>query len=255
MHSKLTEDLLAALDLPTSARVDQRVPKKLLVENGAPTAADKRQINEGIEELRWLATLKPTTMGVPDYRDDAREYLEITVLLLVLRPNGKVKRLNELVHRAVPYPVYLVTEQAPRLAVSLAHKRWSHGEVDKTVLDGELIEGRLDDESPSDIVQAFLGALALARQPRTTLHALYQGWIDTLLTLQAAQLTGAFAQPKSGAQATARRNALRACADIESRMAALRTVAKKEKQIARQVELNLELKRLQADYSAAREKL
>jgi len=29
--------------------------QKLVVENGAPTAADKRQINEGIEELLWLA--------------------------------------------------------------------------------------------------------------------------------------------------------------------------------------------------------
>ena len=40
-------ELIAALDLP-GARVDRRVPKKLLVENGAPTAADKRRINEGI---------------------------------------------------------------------------------------------------------------------------------------------------------------------------------------------------------------
>lgn len=32
--------LLAALALPAEARVDQRVPKKLLLENGAPTAAE-----------------------------------------------------------------------------------------------------------------------------------------------------------------------------------------------------------------------
>jgi hypothetical protein len=57
--------------------VNQRVPKKLLLENGAPTAADKRLINEGIEELLWLAALKPTTIGVPEYRDEVREYLEI----------------------------------------------------------------------------------------------------------------------------------------------------------------------------------
>ena len=61
-------DLIAALDLPASARVDQRVPKKLLVENGAPTAADKRRINEGLEEVHWLAALKPTTVGVPEFR-------------------------------------------------------------------------------------------------------------------------------------------------------------------------------------------
>jgi len=248
-------DLIDALDLPADARVDQRVPKKLLVENGAPTAVDKRQINDGIEELRWLATLKPTTVGIPEYRDDTREYLEIAVLLLVLRPNSKAKRLNELVHRAVPYPVWLVTEHAPKLTVSLAHKRWSHGEADKTVLDGELIEGRLGDELPADVTQEFLGTLPLERQPRVTLHALYQGWIDAVLALQAAQLTGSFASSKSSEQAAARRDALQVCAEIESRIAALRTAAKKEKQLARQVELNLELKRLQADYSAAREKL
>ena len=43
--------LIAALDLPASSRVDRRVSRKLLLENGAPTAADKRYINEGIEEL------------------------------------------------------------------------------------------------------------------------------------------------------------------------------------------------------------
>jgi hypothetical protein len=72
-------DLVTALDLPADARVNQRVPKKLLVDNGAPTPADKREINEGIEELLWLAVLKPTTMGVPDYRDNVREYLEIAI--------------------------------------------------------------------------------------------------------------------------------------------------------------------------------
>ena len=79
------DTLIEALDLPASSRVDQRIPKKLLLENGAPTAADKRLINDGIEELVWLAALKPTTIGVPEYRDDVREYLEIAVLRLVGR--------------------------------------------------------------------------------------------------------------------------------------------------------------------------
>jgi hypothetical protein len=65
--------VIAALALPSEARVDRRVPKKLLVEQGAPTSADKRQIQEGIEELNWVAALKPSNIGVPAYRDDVRE--------------------------------------------------------------------------------------------------------------------------------------------------------------------------------------
>lgn len=40
--------IFAALGLPPEACVDARVPKKLLVEQGAPTPADKRAIQEGI---------------------------------------------------------------------------------------------------------------------------------------------------------------------------------------------------------------
>ena len=59
--------IIDALGLPPEARVDARVPKKLLVEQGAPTAADKRAIQDGIDELQWLAACKPTTIGVPSF--------------------------------------------------------------------------------------------------------------------------------------------------------------------------------------------
>jgi hypothetical protein len=248
-------DLIAALDLPGSARVGQRVPKKLLVENSAPTAADKRQINEGIAELFWVAALKPTTIGVPEYRDAVREYLEIAVLSLTLRPSAKADRLIELVHRAVPYPVFLVTEQVSRLHVSLAHKRWSQGETGKTVLDGEMIAAEWDGGLGADVLRAFQDGLALLHQPRTTLYAVYQGWIDTLLALHAARMTGVFTQPTSAQHAVARREALRECTGLRTQIAALRTAAAKETQIARQVEINLELKRMQAALAAARERL
>jgi hypothetical protein len=56
--------VIAALDLPPGARVDRRVPKTLLVQYGAPTDADKRRINEGIEEVQRVAALKPSTGGL-----------------------------------------------------------------------------------------------------------------------------------------------------------------------------------------------
>ena len=95
----------------------------------------------------------------------------------------------------------------------------------------------------------------LARQPRTTLHALYQGWIDTLLALQAARVTGAFAIAAIAEHAALRRDALQECARLEAEIARLRAAAAKEKQMARRVELNLELKRLEAAQAAARANL
>lgn len=248
-------DLLDALDLPAPTRVDQRVPKKLLVENGAPTSVDKRRINEGIEDIRWLAALKPTTIGVPEYRDTTREYLEIAVLSAVLRPGAQDNRLVELIHRAVPYPMFLITAQGDALSLSLAHKRWSLGEAGETVLDGTVVRADLDGSSWMDFSQAFLGALSLARQPRGNLLALYRGWMDTVQALLAAPVTGAFTTPTSPEQAEARRGALVERGRLEAQIARLRAAAAKESQVARQVELNLELKRLRAEYAAAGAKL
>jgi len=246
---------LAALDLPAGSRVDQRVPKKLLLENGAPTTADKRHINEGIEELFWLATLKPTTIGVPEYRDDAREYLEIDVLRLTLRTGAKTTRLVELLHRAIPYPVLLLTEQGAQAGVSMAHKRWSQGEAGETVLEDEVITVDWDTGRDADHWPAFREALALGRQPRATLYALYQGWLDTLLALLAARVTGAFAVLANTEQAAVRREALRECARLDAEIARLRSSASGEKQLARQVELNLEFKRVEAQRIIARGRL
>ncbi len=250
-----TFDPLAALALPESALVDRRVPKTLLIENGAPTAADKRRIREGIEEIRWPAVLKPTTIGVAEYRDAAREYLEIAVLKLTLRSGAGAGRLAELVHRAVPYPVLLIAWEGDASELSLAHKRWSQAEAGKTVIDGGVIAVRLLDGWADELTSAFSDALALTRQPRATLHALYQGWIDAVQALHAARVTGVFSIPASAMEAANRAAALREYRNLDTRIADLCAAAGKEKQIARQVEMNLELKRLRTDRDSARARL
>ncbi|EPG3326134.1 DUF4391 domain-containing protein [Pseudomonas aeruginosa] len=255
---------IASLGLSDGCRVDQRVPKKLLLENGAPTAADKRLIADAVEEIQWVAALKPNTIGVPDYRDDQRVYLEIAVLAVTLRSQpgqdkakpANAARLAELVHRAVPYPVLLLLCSGQSMTLSFAHKRWAQNEASKVVLDGGMVSMSLPEDAPSlDALTAFVQAIALTRQPRSSLFALYQGWMDSAQALLAAKLTGTFKTADSAEQAAARRHALQECERLESEAAHLRTQAGKEKQIARQVELNLALKRVLAQLAAARQQL
>ena len=268
----MLEALISALALPASCRVDQRVPKKMLIENGAPTAADKRLLNDTIAEIQWIAALKPNTVGVPDYRDEEREYLEVAVLSIATR-GGKsaadheggasgsdapakpvnTMRLAELVHRAVPYPLLLLLATPQGLYLSLAHKRWAQNEAGKVVLDGDVATMHIaGDLSPA---HPFMQSLALARQPQATLMALYQGWLDCLTALQAARYTGTFQAAGDPVQAAARRAALRECQRLDQEAARLRALAVKEKQMAKQVDLNLALKRVQAELAAVREQL
>jgi hypothetical protein len=246
---------MAALELPAGTRVGRRVPKTLLVEHGAPTATGRRDINEGVEEVHWLATLKPTTVGVSTHRDELREYLEIAILSVVLRADAQAQRLATLLHRAVPYPMFLLVTKGPILTLSLAHKRWSHNQAGATVLDGEPVAVALPTDAPDGPLLAFRDALSLSRQPRDDLFLLYQGWMDTALALLAAQITGTFAMPASADHAALRRKALGECAELETEIMRLRAAATKERQIQKRVAINLGLKRAEAARAAAQARL
>lgn len=243
--------LIAALGIPDAARVDQRIPKKMLTEQGAPTTADKRAIQDGIDEIHWVAALKPTNIGVPVWRDGTGEYLEIAVVTAALREGAKAPRLTELIHRAVPYPIFLITETDGSAHVSLAHKRASQSEKAAVVIDGPLVAATLGTEDP-EIQTAFAASLGIASQPQQHLRALYQGWIDCCAGLAASRLTGAFNLPKSPEEAAKRRAALDTHERVTREIAMLRKKAARETQINRRVELNLAIQRLEAELVAAK---
>ncbi len=256
--------VIDALGLPPEARVDARVPKKLLVEQGAPTAADKRAIQDGIDELQWLAACKPTTIGVPSFVDDTREYLEIAVVACAFRPDpqgkpAKAARLIELIHRAIPYPVLLITSDEQGVALSAAHKRRAERETGKMVIEGVVSVqgvGQSIDEAVADgIERAFLESLALAQQPRRDLCILYEGWLARIEALNAARLNGAFAASDAPETIQRRRDALEAHSRLTREIASLRAKATREKQLNRRVDLNLEIQRLEAEIAAHKNNL
>lgn len=239
--------VIDALALPPDARVDQRVPKKLLLDQGIPTAADKRQIQDGIEEIHWIAALKPTTIGVPEYRDEVREYLEIAVLTVFFRQAAKPARLIELIHRAIPYPVVLLSGQSEAVSLSLAHKRWSQGEAGKVVIEDVRRTSPLNMEALESQEAQFLSSLALSTLPAPDLFVLYQAWIDRLAGLEAANITGSFTPPTSAEHSTTLRDGLANHARLQYELTTLRNQAAKEKQLNRRVELNMTIKRLEAE--------
>ena len=246
--------VIDAIGIPPSALVEQRVPKKLLLEHGAPTAADKRQIQDGIKEIIWVAALKPTNIGVPAFEDAVRQYLEIAVLTVELRSAAKSARLIELIHRAIPYPLILVTAQGESVIMSLAHKRWSQGEAGKVVIE-DVRQVSVAPINPSAEEKAFLASLAVSHLPAGNLFVLYDGILGHLAALEASRITGAFAPPEFGEGATALQESLDRHGKLLREIDLLRAKAVKERQLNRRVELNVEIQRLQAELAAIQTEL
>ena len=156
----------------------------------------------------------------------------------------------------MPYPVLLVATQGEYAHLSLAHKRWAQNEAGKVVIDGGVVSTSLSGAIPSAQADlAFIQSLSLTRQPQATLLALYQGWMDCVQALRAARLPGTYRITERPEQTAARRQTLLDCERLQAEINRLRAQAAKEKQIARQVELNLTLKQLNNQLDQARSHL
>jgi hypothetical protein len=144
----------------------------------------------------------------------------------------------------------LVVAHGDTVSLSLAHKRWSQGEKGKVVIEDVRRTAPFQPDAPTAEDAAFLASLPLASQPSRDLYSVYQGWLDRVAALEAAQITGMFTPPKTADRAAAVRDGLEVHSQLERDLTVLRARAKKERQINRRVELNLEIKRLEAELVA-----
>lgn len=251
------EVFIDAFRLPAQALMAQRIPKKLLVEQGAPTAADKRLINDTLDELWWQAAFKPGTVGVPAHGD----VIELALVSARIRQGAspaKARRLIQLIHRAIPYPVLLAAQTTGAGVLSLAPKRASLGEAGKWVVGDAAETHEFDPTHPTSTEAAFLASLALDQMPRTALAnlaSLYQGYQNRITALAVAQVTGRFATSFDAAAAADQREALVERQRVLRQLSVARSTAAKARQMSRRVELNLQIQRLQTDLQQAERRL
>jgi len=244
-----------ALGLPANARVDIRVPKKMLLEQGAPTSTDKRAIQDGIDELLWFAACKSGTVGVPTFADDVREYVEIAVIGCAFRAAAKTSRLTELIHRAVPYPVMLISADDQGIHVSVAHKRRAQNEAAKVVLDRDATTHLADPTTPTPNEKAFLDSMALSKQSQRDLYALYDGWMARIEAMNAAHLVGSFSVTTDENQIARRRAAIEDYERLTKENSLLRSQAARAKQISQRVDLNQKIKAIERAIEQAKQEM
>ena len=118
----------------------------------------------------------------------------------------------------------------------------AQNEAGKTVLDGDVLEApcipRTARPDPTVCRCLAAGQAALVYPFTPSI----KGWMDAVIALQAAFVTGVFVVSSSREHAIERHKALQEAKKPRVEIARLKAVATKEKQMARQVELNLEIR-------------
>jgi hypothetical protein len=239
------------ISFPEAALLGKRVPKKQFLESGELVASGKKLFRENVKNVYWEYTLKPSTCPVLPYRDNEREYLEVAVLQVEMNSQKGHKRIAEIIHRVIPYPLMIgFYTETGAFALSIAPKRFSQAEHGAFVTERFYTTGWMNSEALNDHETAFVASLAWDNMPLQTYGILYNAWTDRFTGYECSVLTGTFTIGK----AEDRLGRLTRCRDIESRISELRGELKKAA-FNRQVELNTQIKKFEQELKQLTQRL
>ncbi len=240
----------AQLGIPESCLLDKRIYKRMVLEHGQLTAADKKTLSEDVGKLTWKFTLKPSTIQLLPYEDTEREYLEIAVIEAVLNERRRVARIAEVIQRAIPYPVLLIMVEGSGICASVARKRFSQAEKGAIVAEEFLLSPWIESQL-SEIDQQFVEALKLRNLLQTDFYTLYSGMANSVLARICAELTGKF-ELNAAMSARDRRQHLEQYHQIDREIGSLRKAISDEDRFAEKVELNTRIKDLETQLAVTK---
>lgn len=237
----MIEQRLSDLAFPDRSRVSRAVFKKLFLESGALDAADKKALSEDVSRIRWEFAIKPGNSGVPAFEDADRSCLEIAVIAVELSDRKRADRIARFVHRAIPYPVWLVLHDEAGMHVSGAGKRINQADKSKWVTGDVQSSGWIAFERACEPQAAFLEDCRFDRLPASNLHAAYDGFLMRLMVAGAADRVGEYKRPTSK-PALEVSETLSEVQTLEREIEALSAQLKKQTQMGKRVALNTQIK-------------
>lgn len=250
----MTQTFYECMAIPEKCLLNKPLFKKLFQEHADLDITDKKALKDDIDKIRWVYTLKPSTLNIKPYRDDLREYDEIAIIQIDLTSAARAQRIAAFVNKAIPYPVMLVFSFADAIAISVADKRINQADKSKWVIEDAWITAWFNLDAPNEAQQKFMQDLTIKNLSFVNFYAFYIDIKNRVVALNIADRSGSYSLT-SGDGAINRAEALRELDKLEQEKAALQKKLSKEKQMGRQVEMTTKIRKYADQINGLKESL
>lgn len=247
----MIDTFLEQLSIPKSCELNKPVYKKDFLENGLLDVTDKKALKEDVDKIRWLYTLKPSTINISAYSDDEKDYPEVAILHVALLSPGRVKRIASFMQRSIPYPLVLLFSFESTLCVSLAEKRINQSDKEKWVVEDNYDTDWINLEQPTDQQADFLADCNINKFSFSNFLEFYKSILDRVIALACSAHIGVYElnKPEMSDRAEDKRNSnrvthLRELENLNSVKSEIANRLNNEKQLGKQVEMNVQIKQI-----------
>ncbi|HGN9466923.1 DUF4391 domain-containing protein [Providencia stuartii] len=266
------EAFLEGLNVPNNCVLNKPLFKKMFQEHTGLDAKDKKALKDDVDKIRWLYTLKPSTINIAPFSDDLRDYGELAFLYVELNNTKSAERIGHLINRAIPYPlvIFFVHSESKTiedgikatgepdsnlrekqhakelLAICLADKRINKADQAKWVIEELQLSPWLSLGNVTEIAKVFFNSLNFTSLPHSNFWQFYQAIMARVQALQCAEISGRFSlvdglSNGEAAERQLQKQQLKHYRQIEQDIKKLRAQIK-QAQFSQQVVLNAQIK-------------
>ncbi len=236
------------LNISENCLANQTIFKKTFLESVDLLASDKKLINDHIRKVVWKYCLKSDNTNIPVYKDDEREYYEIEIIEVQLNETNKVKRIAEIIMRAIPYPILLVFINDNQIQLVTGDMRKNLSDNSKVTVDKFVYTDWFEIESGNPFVEKLLTDLNFKQLNFTNFYQLYKDINDKLNLYNISKVKGTIVSNENLNLST---SDMKDCYDkiqlLDTQITKLKSQLKKADSIKDKVELNMEINKLKQE--------
>ena len=243
------------LNIPKNCIVDNTVFKKAFLENADLLAFDKKIINKKIKKITWKYFLKPDTINIQPYKSDERDYLEIEIMEVQLNDASKIKRIAEIIMRAIPYPILLVLVKESQIQLVTGDMRKNLSDSSKVTVEDFSFTGWIDLNSEDIFRDNLFAELNISKLSYINFYEMYKDITAKINFYNMSKIKGENIVKSE----TMSDSDVKACYDkiksIEVEISALKSKVKKAGSIKEKVELNIQVDNLKKEINILKNKI
>ncbi|WP_419894028.1 DUF4391 domain-containing protein [Ligilactobacillus salivarius] len=231
-----TKDIIKWWKFPSATIINRNLPKTQIYPH-MKNVADKQFLQDSVQSIYMLASLKTDNTHIAVYEDDKELYQEIQFLYVKIKDKGDSTKIYKMLAHLIPYPLVILTDGPDSFTIYTGRfEKLSTGFLKLVNVYPSPV---YQDENLEEVLQQ----ISLIDLPRQNLKTFYDGLRDEIATATAKSQYGEAVGNITGEE----KDQLDA---LKKQIEDLRGQIKKERQLNRKIDMQMKLKKLKDELSS-----
>lgn len=231
-----TKDIIKWWKFPSATIINRNLPKTQIYPH-MKNMADKQFLQDSVQSIYMLASLKTDNTHIAVYEDDKELYQEIQFLYVKTKDKGDSTKIYKMLAHLLPYPLVILADEPDSFTIYTG--RFEKLSTGFLKLVNVYPSSVYQDENLEEVLQQ----ISLIDLPRQNLKTFYDGLRDEIATATAKSQYGEAVGNINGEE----KDQLDA---LKKQIEDLRGQIKKERQLNRKIDMQMKLKKLKDELSS-----